>query len=67
MLAYQSWVLSRFPNLKIHFTINVTPRDTSRIDESTVNHVDASLSTHTHVIDQSLNDRDNTNNQYKYL
>ena len=64
-IAYQSWILSKFPNLKIHFTINVTPRDTSRIDESTAQ-IEASSSAH--IIDQSINrSNEMANSQHKYL
>jgi hypothetical protein len=34
MLAYQSWMLSKFPAFKPYFRLEVTPRETTRPDES---------------------------------
>ena len=34
MLPYQSWVLSKFPTFKPYFSLEVTPRETSRPEES---------------------------------
>ena len=34
MLAYHSWLLDRNAQYRQYFTINVTPRPTSRIEES---------------------------------
>jgi len=28
-LAYQGWILQKYPNLRQHFTLNITPREPS--------------------------------------
>lgn len=54
-LAYQSWLLAMFPVFKPYFTLTVTPRDTTKIEES-VSHslIDQSSA---HMIETSMNDR----------
>ena len=46
-VAYQSWILSKFPSFKSYFSLNVTPRETtSRPEDSTVQVPDHVSSVH---------------------
>ena len=70
-LAYQSWIMQKYPTFKMHFTFNVTPREpsVSRPEESMTQIPDHSSSVH---MEASINDRISQshnvmNSQQKYM
>lgn len=57
-LAYQNWVLGWFPTFKVYFSRDITPRDTTKHEES-MSLLDQSSM---HPIETSINDRHNISN-----
>ena len=51
-LAYRRWILSMFPDFKPYFSINVTPRESVRIDESLDHQMHSQ-----HHLETSMNER----------